>query len=495
MTGALFSVELAQLEAKWRLSVLIKYFYDEKLAHASYLVGCQAAGEAIVIDPNRDVDTYVQAAEANNMRIVGATETHIHADFVSGARELAERTGSKLYLSDEGDANWKYQYLDNYDHQAVKDGDSFKVGNLRLDVLHTPGHTPEHISFLLTDGAKTDHPIGIFTGDFVFVGDIGRPDLLEEAAGLQGTADVGARQMYRSLKRFAALPDYLQVWPAHGAGSACGKALGAVPSTTVGYEKLFSWAFQFGENEEGFVEALLAGQPEAPKYFAEMKKVNKIGPKVLHGMPSPELLPASRLAELIAQRATVVDTRSAEEFAAGHVKGTINIPLASLAQWAGWLLDYENPFYLIIDPQDAPVAIHSLVYIGLDNAAGIFEQAAIRVLAQQGVQLETYDMASPDELADDIEKGDVVLVDVRGQSEWDESHIANAQHFMLGYLSDRSNEIINGKPIVVQCQTGVRAAIGASLLQAQGAQRVINMSGGIVAWQASGRPVTPGFAL
>ena len=267
--------------------MLLRYFYDDKLAHASYMIGCQATGEAVIVDPNRDVDMYLQAAESNSMRIVGALETHIHADFVSGSRELAERTDAALYVSDEGDENWKYLFLDGYKHQLLKDGDEFFVGNIKLTVMHTPGHTPEHISFLLTDTAKTDEPVGIFTGDFVFVGDIGRPDLLEEAAGMIGTADVGARQMFRSVKRFAALPDYLQVWPAHGAGSACGKALGAVPSTTVGYEKRFSWAFQI-DDEEAFVDALLAGQPEAPKYFAEMKKVNKVGPTVLHGMPTPE---------------------------------------------------------------------------------------------------------------------------------------------------------------------------------------------------------------
>jgi hydroxyacylglutathione hydrolase len=224
--------------------MLLRYFFYDKLAHASYLVGCQATGEAIVVDPGREVEPYLAAAEDEDLRIVGVTETHIHADFVSGARELAERTGARLYLSAEGGREWQYQYQDEYDHQLVRDGDSFYVGNLRFAVMHTPGHTPEHIALLVTDTKGADRPMGLFSGDFVLVGDVGRPDLLEKAARVANTAEVGARQMFGSLQRFRQLPDYIQVWPGHGAGSACGKALGAVPSSTVGYEKLFSWAFQ-----------------------------------------------------------------------------------------------------------------------------------------------------------------------------------------------------------------------------------------------------------
>ncbi|MDT8307099.1 MAG: MBL fold metallo-hydrolase, partial [Anaerolineae bacterium] len=198
--------------------MLLKYFYDEKLAHASYMVGCQMTGEAIVVDPGRDIEPYLRAADDNDMQVVGVAETHIHADFVSGGRELAERTGATLYVSDEGDENWKYQFVDGYAHRLLKDGDRFGVGNVEFEVLHTPGHTPEHISFVLTDrGGGAGEPMGVFTGDFVFVGAIGRPDLLEKAAGIADTAVAGAQQMFRSVQRFKELPDYLQVWPAHGA--------------------------------------------------------------------------------------------------------------------------------------------------------------------------------------------------------------------------------------------------------------------------------------
>lgn len=243
--------------------MLLRYFYNAKLAHASYLVGCQATGEAIVVDPARDIAPYLAEARAQGLRLVAAAETHIHADFVSGARELAERTGAMLFLSGEGGAGWEYGYAASYPHRLLRDGDAFKVGNLVFETMHTPGHTPEHLSFLLTDRRGADQPMGLFSGDFVFVGSVGRPDLLESAAGLQGTAAALAHQMFHSIQRFKQLPDFLQVWPGHGAGSACGKGLGAVPSSTVGYERRFNWALQM-EEEADFVSELLAGSRSHP---------------------------------------------------------------------------------------------------------------------------------------------------------------------------------------------------------------------------------------
>ena len=230
-----------------------QHIYDKSLAQASYLIGCQKVGVAAVIDPKRDVDTYIDIAKQNNMKITHIFDSHIHADFLSGSRELAALTGADMYLSDEGGPDWQYQFA----HQGIKDGDKIKMGNLIFEIIHTPGHTPESISIMLTDTPASKEPVMMFTGDFVFVGDIGRPDLLEKAAGLKGTQDIGALQMYDSIKKFDALPDYIQVWPGHGAGSACGKALGAVPSTTVGYEKIRNWALQYKENKGGFVDYLL----------------------------------------------------------------------------------------------------------------------------------------------------------------------------------------------------------------------------------------------
>lgn len=469
--------------------MLLRYFFDQKLAHASYMVGCQTTGEAIVIDPGRDIEPYLAAAQAEGLRLTAAIETHIHADFVSGARELAERSGATLHLSDEGDDNWKYQYISVYPHRLLKDGDTFKIGNIRFEVWHTPGHTPEHLSFVVTDTAGANQPMGIFSGDFVFVGDVGRPDLLEKAVGVAGAAESGARQMFHSLQRFKTLPDFMQVWPAHGAGSVCGKALGAIPSSTVGYEKLFNAALSYTD-EAKFVTALLEGQPEPPRYFAVMKQVNKHGPAVLHRLPLPEQLPANRLDSLLAEGATIVDTRPTEAFAAAHIPGTINLPFTnSFTTWAGWLLDYERPFYLIADASTVPHIVRDLAYIGLDNVGGYVETTAIVTWPRAEKSLQSYGLTTASHLAEKAASGELLVLDVRNRHEWDAGHIPGAYHLMLGYLPQRLGELPSDKPIVVQCQSGARSAIGVSLLQAKGFTQVMNLSGGIDSWLAAGLPV------
>lgn len=297
-----------------------QHIYDKSLAQGSYFIGCQKMGVAAVIDPKRDVDTYLQIAQEQKMKITHILETHIHADFLTGSRELAALTGAGMYLSDEGGPDWQYEF----DHVGLKDGSEIQLGNLLFTVMHTPGHTPESISFLLTDKPASDAPVMIFTGDFVFVGDIGRPDLLEKAAGLKGTQEAGAHQLFASLKKFSALPPYIQVWPGHGAGSACGKALGAVPSTTTGYEQLRNWAFRFQEDEAGFVQSLLQGQPEPPRYFAMMKKLNKVRRPLLTKVPSLRKLNANELKDALAKGYKLIDTRNKAAFAKGYIPGSIN---------------------------------------------------------------------------------------------------------------------------------------------------------------------------
>lgn len=466
--------------------MLLKYFYDDKLAHASYMVGCQRTGEAIIVDAGRDIQPYLDAAAKEDMRIVGAADTHIHADYVSGARELAERVGARLYVSDEGDENWKYEFAPAYDHRLLKDGDTFTIGNIKFEVFYSPGHTPEHISFILTDmGGGADKPMGIFTGDFIFVGSIGRPDLLEKAAGISNTAIPGAYKQFESIQRFKQLPDYLQVWPAHGAGSACGKGLGAIPSTTVGYEKMFNPMLQY-DNASEFVEALLDGQPEAPGYFAVMKKVNKEGPVVLGNRSLPGKLPIDQLATLMAAGHQVVDTSPEVAFAQAHVPGVVNISLKNLAVWAGWLVDYNRPVYLISNANDLPEVVRVMAKVGIEDVAGYFDADEV---AAAGLMTQAYTIKHPREIADQIINGEVTVVDVRAESEWEENRLPNAQHIMLGYLPKRTDEVINGKPIVVMCRTGNRSGIAASLLQAQGAKEVINLAGGIVEWKQAGLPV------
>src|SRR5690625_1126579 len=258
--------------------MLLERIYDEDLAQASYFIGCQASNEAIVVDPRRDLDVYLELAEKHDMRIVGVTETHIHADYLSGTRELAAATGATMYVSDEGGPDWTYGELFD-DAVRMKDRHRITLGNITVEAVHTPGHTPEHMSFLITDGAQSDKPGFMLTGDFVFVGDLGRPDLLDEAAGFIDTRFAGAKQLFKSLKeKFLTLPDYVQVLPAHGSGSACGKALGAIPASTVGYEPHFSWwsTYLKNDDEAGFVAELLSGQPDAHAYFGRMKAQNKV---------------------------------------------------------------------------------------------------------------------------------------------------------------------------------------------------------------------------
>ncbi|MFC5653765.1 rhodanese-like domain-containing protein [Paenibacillus solisilvae] len=461
--------------------MLLKFFYDEKLAQASYLVGCQATGEAIVIDPSRDIKPYLETATKEGVRIVAATETHIHADFVSGARDLAAQAGVKLYLSDEGGEGWKYQFMDQYPSQKLKDGDKFSIGNIHFEVMHTPGHTPEHISFLFTDGgSKATAPLGIFTGDFVFVGDVGRPDLLEKAAGEQGTSEELARLMFRSLRKFKELPDFIQVLPAHGAGSACGKALGAVPFSTVGYEKLVNWALQYNDEEE-FVQNLLSGQPEAPKYFAMMKKLNKEGPALLSHVEQPVTAPVD--VEIVSnwvKEGIVVDTRPSKPFAEHHIAGTINIPWnKSFVNWAGWLLSYDIPIYVLAGEDHVAEIARTLQSIGLDKLAGTMNPCVVDLV---GSDDQAYDYVTIQEAREAIQRGEVYVLDVRNSNEWANGHIAEAHHIMLGQLPERLGDLPTDKPILVHCRSGGRSAIAASILQANGVNKVLNLLGGYDEW-------------
>jgi hydroxyacylglutathione hydrolase len=469
--------------------MILKRLYDEKLAQASYLIGCAATGESLVVDPNRDVQQYIDAAEAEGLHISHVTETHIHADFVSGLHELADRTGAHAYLSDEGGPDWSYAFAGELGATLLKDGAEFRVGNIRVQAMHTPGHTPEHVSFVITDTAGADEPMGVLTGDFVFVGDVGRPDLLEKAAGVSGTMEAGARDLFRALQRFRELPDWLQIWPGHGAGSACGKALGAVPSTTLGYEKRFNWGFSH-DSEQAFVDAVLAGQPEPPKYFAEMKRINKTGPRVLGGFPQPPRLDARALDEAVRGAGPVVDMRPWREYRDGHVAGTLSIPLnRSFTTWAGWLIPYDADFHLVGSERDVAEAVRDLAMIGLDRVAGWFPVEVIRE-ASAGDALRRLDEREPAEVRGEIERGDVTILDVRGQSEYDAGHLPGVTHIPLGYLRERMHEIPADRPVVVHCKGGGRSAIAASLLEAHGFDDVTNLAGGFDQWAAEGNPVS-----
>ena len=452
--------------------MLLRYFYDEKLAQASYMVGCQMTGEAIVIDPARNIEPYLQEAKKEGMNIVATAETHIHADFVSGSLELTKRTGSKAYLSDEGDASWKYAFAKDIDAQLVKEGDTFKIGNVTLEVMHTPGHTPEHISFLLYDRNQTQ-PMGIFTGDFVFVGDIGRPDLLEEAAGVKGTTAIGAEQMFDSLKKFVALPDFVQVWPGHGAGSACGKALGAIPTSTVGYEKATNWALQMTD-KDAFIKELTTDQPEPPNYFAMMKKVNKEGIQVTTEVARPEVVGSDRLDTLV-EETQVVDTRKGEDFANGHVPGTINIPYNNkFVSWAGWLVNFDKDITVIASAENVDQVQTDLQSIGLDRLRFIVPVEEL----DASLLTETYTDVTAEEAIEAAEKGDVFVLDVRNATEWNASHYEKAERILLGKLARDHEGLPKDQTIAVHCASGVRSRMAASVLQSLGYKDIHNILGG-----------------
>lgn len=453
--------------------MFFELIYDKTLAQASYMIGCQVSKEAIVIDAKRDVDTYLEIAKANNLHITHVAETHIHADFLSGSRELAALTGAKLYLSDEGGEDWQYEFP----HIGLKHGDKIKLGNLSLEVLHTPGHTPESISFLLTDHAATDKPVMIFTGDFVFVGDVGRPDLLEEAAGVVGSKEKGAKQLFESLKLFKALPDYVQVWPGHGAGSACGKALGAVASSTVGYEKIRNWALQH-EDFEAFKEELLRDQPEVPTYFAMMKKLNKEERHLLAEVPDHPVIAVSQ----IPAEAIVVDTRNKFEFATGHLRHSINIQNNnSLANWAGWMLPYDKALVLVASPENKKEVTRKLMRIGMDNIVGFVEK-----LEGDLVQIP---IVEAEEVKSALQEDSSVLLDVRSKVEFRNGHIPGAQHFFVGRLAKALPDISKHQPIIVQCQAGDRATIAASILNRNGFTNVKSYIGSMQDWLAKGHDV------
>ena len=472
--------------------MFMRMVYDEKLAQAAYLIGCQRTGEAVVVDPERDVDRYIDLAEKNGLRIVATAETHIHADFISGSRELAERVGAKVYVSDEGDEDWKYAWLDKkegggaYEHQLLKDGDSFRIGNIEFLAIHTPGHTPEHIVFLVTDhGARATAPMGLLTGDFLFVGDLGRPDLLETAAGQIGAMEPSARRLFETLKTLDGIPDFVQVWPARGAGSACGKALGAVPMSTVGYEKRFNPAIKAASSEQAFVDFILAGQPEPPMYFANMKRDNKTGPRVLGRLPSPERVTAADLRSLDPDSVAIVDTRAWDQFRAGHIPGSLSFPLTkSFNTDAGSMVRDTEDIYLVVDPERLEEAIRDLVRIGLDRIKGWCPPDEITTSSG----LNTIDEIDVEDAIGLMESRDIGVLDVRRRTEFDEGHLPGALSIAHTRLAGRIDEVPRDTRLLVNCRSGARSARASAYLKRAGWD-VINLKGGMLAWEKAAATV------
>ncbi len=455
--------------------MLFRQITDPHLAQNAYLIGCQRTGQALIIDPQRDIDRYLEIAAAEDLKIIAATETHIHADFLSGVRELAEYDGVTVYLSDEGGADWKYEWaIDNHnDATFLKHGDSFRVGNIEFKALHTPGHTPEHISFLIIDhGGGVDEPMGLASGDFVFVGDLGRPDLLETAAGQQGARDPSARALYRSVHDFLELPDFLQVWPGHGAGSACGKALGAIPSTTVGYEKRFNVAIGNAQiSEQTFVDAILHGQPEPPLYFARMKQLNKSGPPLLGELPQPPQLDINSLQAVLEDPdAVIVDTRpDRTAFMNGHLPGSLYAPLGkTFPTVTGSYIRPEQKIYLILDADRVDEAVRDLVRIGLDHVAGTFAPDILDAFVGRGGELQQIEILDFDAASRASQDDGNLLLDVRGITEYEARHLPGALNIAHTRLGARANEIPSGQRLLIHCRTGERASFASAYLKRAG---------------------------
>jgi hydroxyacylglutathione hydrolase len=468
-----------------------KRFYDENLAQASYMIVCEKTREAIVIDPNVDVQQYVRAAGAERARIAHVSETHIHADFVSGSRALAEAAGATLHLSAEGGRDWGYAPAAMKAANQLREGTEILMGTVRLRAFHTPGHTPEHLAFLVSDLERGEDPVGILSGDFVFVGDVGRPDLLERTAGAKGSMAGCAEELFESIRRFSAQPDHLQIWPGHGAGSACGRSLGSMPQTTLGYEKLFNWAFGERSKTE-FVAKVLEDQPVPPRYFAVMKRVNR-AVELPVKRPTPKQLDLEQLEAALRERAPVIDTRSAEKFAAGHVPGTMSIPLGkTFLNWTGALVPEERDFYLITEAESdeaVKAVVGDLAKIGLTRVAALFRADVLDDWKSRHGEPEQVPQLDPNQLHDVLRKKKMQVVDVRAPDEWRRGHLPGAIHIPLAALPERIGELDTSLPIVLHCKGGGRSAIATSFLQSRGVDSVSNLTGGYDAWVARGLEV------
>jgi hydroxyacylglutathione hydrolase len=459
--------------------MFLRQVYDPHLAQYAYVIGCQKTGEAIVIDPLRDVEQYRAIAEGEGLTLTAVAETHIHADFVSGARELAADGKTTVYVSAEGGSEWQTEWVRGLSNaHLLRAGDVFLIGKIKLQVLHTPGHTPEHVCYLVTDeGAGASEPMALISGDFLFVGDVGRPDLLEQAAGIAGAQKVGASQLYHSLKKLRDLPDHLQVLPAHGAGSACGKSLGAVPTSTLGYEKKYNRALKLAlhDAEEAFVQFILDGQPEPPLYFANMKRVNKVGPAVLGEAPLPPSCDVAQVtARLDESDFVVLDTRSDRKaFAAGHLKGSLYAP--AKGDFTGFAGSYLMPNEKIVLVVDAAGEVEKLTWqlrrIGFDQVlgwvsandlvkAGVMKTAAISIVKFDEVENLVHGNPSP------------CILDVRRAGEYAAANLRGAVNIAHTRLRARSRELPANVPVIVHCLSGNRASAAVAWLQREG-HRVI----------------------
>jgi hydroxyacylglutathione hydrolase len=450
------------------------------LAHYSYVLSSQ--GKAVVVDPRRDFDVYTDYAAANDLIITHILETHIHADYASGARELAQVTGAE-FLGSGHDVGEDFQY--KFPHKDFMDGDSIEVGDMRIIAIHTPGHTPEHLSFLIEEKSRGNHPMALLSGDFVFVGSLGRPDLLGEAA-----KERLAGQLYDSIhQKIKSLPDWVEVHPAHGSGSLCGAGMSERPQSTLGYERMANRFFA-SMDRPTFIREILANSPEFPEYYKRMKRINSEGPAILGGIPgNPEMTLAEFKKGVDDPNAIVIDLRRQEAFGGGHIPGAFNIGGdQNLAMWAAWVVPYDRPIYLVGEDGGECHARRQLIRVGLDNVKG-YLKGGFKTWLLAGYPIAHVPQISTAELKQRIANNGIVVVDVRSPGEWRNGHIANAKNIPAGEIQRRATELPREKPIHVICGSGYRSSLTTSILRREGFPDVTNVMGGMTSWTKAGLQV------
>ncbi|MEO6213119.1 MAG: rhodanese-like domain-containing protein [Vicinamibacterales bacterium] len=450
---------------------MFQRFFDDGLAQTSFLLACARTREAIIIDPRRDVDVYVEAARAQGLRIQHSIETHVHADFACGSRELLA-VGAHTMAGPGSNLR--------YPHHEVQDGERLRVGDISIQFLHTPGHTPEHISILAN---QPDQPTRIFTGDTLFAGAVGRPDLLgeEQTRALAGS-------LHDSLfNKLLVLDDGIEVHPGHGAGSLCGAGIGSEPHSTIGQERRFNPMLQHGDRDT-FISAVLADLPETPPYFARMKKLNQDGPPLLglvNGYRGPSAISASATTAAVKAGAILLDLRSAETFAQRHPVGALNLGYGpKFGYWAGWVLPADARVVLIAaEKQQATDAARQLMRIGVSRIDG-YLIGGMHGWEAASLPVAHIEVMSAQQLHAAVDLGEgPLVVDVRTAKEWNRGHVAGAIHIPLGDLGARSSEIPRDRPVATMCEGGYRSALAASVLARAGLDRLVNVTGGMAAWR------------
>jgi hydroxyacylglutathione hydrolase len=453
-------------------------FYLGCLAHASYLLGSE--GEAVVVDPQRDVDLYLKAAEEHGLKIRHILETHLHADFVSGHKELAARTGAQIYFGAKAGVTFV--------HVAVHDGFELRFGKARITVLETPGHTPESICLLVTDEEKRRTPWAVLTGDTVFLGDVGRPDLSHSH-----TPEQLAGMLYDSLhNKLLKLPDDVVVYPAHGAGSLCGRNMRAERSSTIGTERLTNYALQIPSREE-FVRQLTSNLPVRPDYFLQDAEINRGGAPALSDLPELRAISPAELKAMLDDGVMALDVRPGDQFAAGHVPGSINIALSGqFASWAGTILGLSaGPVLISETAEQLSEARLRLARVGIETERG-YLKGGVTGWEQAGFELAQLPQVTAQELQRRLSGNRIRVLDVRREPEWMAGHLEGAAWWPLDRFRISPPEVDLSVPLAVHCQSGYRSMIACSLLQRAGFQNVMNVTGGFEAWQKAQLPVSTG---